>query len=776
VRLRVERLEERSLLTGSLVGNLVVFGDSLSDTGNASLATGGTIPNSTLYSQGRFSNGPIWVDTLAKYLGTAPVQPSLAGGLDYAFGGATVAAPEVPPLTGVPTLGQQVQEYLGPPSSPLHKPAANDLFAVWAGANDFIDSFSSMGGPISPLQSADTVVSSLQTLATAGARQFVVANLPPLGDTPFFSGLGLGTAANLWATAFDGELSTDLGNFKAANPGVTVAQVDVAGLFGQALQPSNPFGFVNTTAAVGPLVPGSVFLSSITATDPQDYLFFDGVHPTSKASQLIGLEAAASVFDALNVHHLVVTSTADTIKPLTPGLSLREALNLSNAMTGQQTITFDLGPGHQITLSGTDLRITQNVNILGPGANRLTISGNSASRVFDIGNGATVTLSGLTIANGSVTADESGPLSLGGGGILNEAGSTLTLDHCTVSNNTATAVSNRVDIFGGGLLNEGTATVTSCTFSGDKALDGGGTSFFGGSVGGGIDNYGGATLTVTGSTFTGNQALGNGTYTQTLGGGGINGTFSFGIGGAIENNAGESVSSPSTATIDNCVFTGNLAGGDGDVLGVDVGGNGGAIDNEGPGAIMTLRNSTVRGNQSGLSTAAYSIGLGGGLFTQVGSTTTVVDSTISDNVAVAGPGEYANGGGIVVGGATMYLINSAVDGNQSIGGAGGSGIGTAVGEGIGGGIVTSGPGGCCSPWTARSPTTRRSGAPMGPLPLRTRYSRSAPPWAAASRTSLAQRSPCWTARSAVTSPGGARATSASAAAPWVAASRTNRPR
>ena len=66
-----------------------------------------------------------------------------------------------------------------------------------------------------------------------------------------------------------------------------------------------------------------------------------------------------------------------------------------------------------------------------------------------------------------------------------------------MSNNTATAVSDTVDVFGGGLLNEGKANVVSCTFSGNQALGGGGGSFFGGSIGGGIDNFGGATLTVT---------------------------------------------------------------------------------------------------------------------------------------------------------------------------------------------------------------------------------------------------------------------------------------
>src|SRR5262249_59691155 len=124
---------------------------------------------------------------------------------------------------------------------------------------------------------------------------------------------------------------------------------------------------------------------------------------------------------------------------------------------------------------------------------------------------------------------------------------TLTLNHTALNDNQAIAAAeppaNEVDIFGGGLLNKGTATVVCSTFSGNEALGGGGPSFFGGSVGGAIDNFGGATLTVTDSTFLNNQALGSG-------------AGNFGIGGAIENNAGLDLSSPSTATITSCVFIG----------------------------------------------------------------------------------------------------------------------------------------------------------------------------------------------------------------------------
>jgi phospholipase/lecithinase/hemolysin len=659
--LHLEALEDRTVLSGGLVGNMVIFGDSLSDTGNAALATGGAIPNPALYSQGRFSNGPIWVDTLAKYLGEPAVRPSLAGGLDYAFGGATVAYNNTSgPFAGVPKVPQQVGLYLSG-----HTPAANDLFVLWGGANDFFDSVSSPTGPISPIVSADTLAASLGTLAGAGARQFVVANLPPLGETPFISGLGnpaLSAAADLWTAAFDGELAADVASFQSAHPSAKVVSVDVAGLFQQATQASNPFGFANTTDAVGPLVPGNVFLSAITATNPQNYLFFDGVHPTSKTQQLIGLTAAAEVYDALDVHHLVVTSTADSVDPTAPGLSLREMVNLSNAMNGQQAITFDLGAGrHQITLGGQELAITQDLLIQGPGAGSLTVSGNSASRVFDVGSGATVTIAGLTIAGGSVTGDESGPLSLGGGGILNEAGSALFLTHDVLKNNTATAINDTVDVFGGGLLNEGNATVVCSTFIGNQALGGGGGSFFAGSVGGGIDNYGGATLTVTDSTFTGNQAIGASSGTAS--------SPSFGIGGAIESNAGEDLAHPSTATISDCAFTDNLAGGTAGI----VDGNGGAIDNEGPGTTMTLSNSTLRRNTSG----GTGEGLGGGLMNFAGSTCDVLGCVLIDNLSTSTT-TGSVGGGIINFFGTMTVGNSTIEGNRAVGGAGGPGIGGGI--------------------------------------------------------------------------------------------------
>src|SRR6185312_16204144 len=96
----------------------------------------------------------------------------------------------------------------------------------------------------------------------------------------------------------------------------------------------------------------------------------------------------------LVVNPLIVTSTADDGSLGT----LRYAIAHSNA---GDTITFDptvFAPGtsHAITLNGSQLEITHNLTISGPGLANLSVSGNNAWRVFQIDSGVSASISGLT--------------------------------------------------------------------------------------------------------------------------------------------------------------------------------------------------------------------------------------------------------------------------------------------------------------------------------------------------------------------------------------------
>ena len=157
---------------------------------------------------------------------------------------------------------------------------------------------------------------------------------------------------------------------------------------------------------------------------------------------------------------ITVTSTADS-----GAGSLRDAIIV--AAPGD-TIAFAVTG--TIGLTSGQLLLNKNLTINGIGANVLTVSGNNASRVFEVTSGDTVSISGLMISNGAASF---------GGGILN-AGA-LTVNNSTFSGNSAST--------GGGILNlVGTLTVTNSTFSDNSA-----------GIGGGIFNYGGA-LTLSNCT------------------------------------------------------------------------------------------------------------------------------------------------------------------------------------------------------------------------------------------------------------------------------------
>jgi phospholipase/lecithinase/hemolysin len=438
------------------VGNLVIFGDSLVDTGNLSLATGETLPNPAVYYYqglfGRFSGGPIWVDTLARNLGEPAVVPSLAGGLDYGFGGATVASPYGTP--GIPSVAEQVGQYLtgaGLADNTGHTPAANDVFAFWAGANDFFDTLASAPQLVNPIQlpglaatTADTLVSSLGTLNVYGAKNFLVNNLPPLGETPFiqsFQSPELDALANLWTSAFNSELSTDLSQFQSSHAGTTVVAVDINSLFQQATGPNDPYGFVNTTNAVGPLIPGVAEISAITAPNYQNYLFFDGVHPSAKAHQLIGQLATVDLFNAGLTHaanlptgvsvagsdlYIVEGDSPGSIQITPDGSSGLEVNGIPVNSGGTLTdIHIFLGNGNdQVSISGgvSVPAVIQegtgtNTDLLGNGDNTVVITPNSTSggtflagngnNTFSLGQGWNTVVAGngnnaVTLGNGSV--------------------------------------------------------------------------------------------------------------------------------------------------------------------------------------------------------------------------------------------------------------------------------------------------------------------------------------------------------------------------------------
>ena len=244
---------------------MLVFGDSLSDVGNVYWITGGWRPESPPYYDGRFSNGPVWSEILSERLGLGTLAASLAGGTCYAYGGAETGGGLSSMLT--PNLGSQIATHLN--DGPL---SADQLIVVWGGANDFL-----RGGQDDPAVPAANLAEHVSTLAAAGGEVFLVPNLPPLGQTPAHRGKASEASMDQLAADFNAALATEL-DALAASLEITILQMDVQVMLQEVLSHPAAFGFANVT---DPALNGGV------VPNPEEYLFWDDVHPTAAGHDLL---------------------------------------------------------------------------------------------------------------------------------------------------------------------------------------------------------------------------------------------------------------------------------------------------------------------------------------------------------------------------------------------------------------------------------------------------------------------------------------------------------
>ncbi len=273
------------------------FGDSLSDVGNAlfaSSAAGDPIPLPGFYYNGRFSNGPNWVDDLAAKLGLT-VNPSLTipPGNDFAFGGAqtgeTIANP---PVVGGQTapIGLTDQVAFFKTVDPSPTPGA--LYTLDIGANDILDALDGVkNGTISPAdltttflnQAVANTVGAITGLYSDGMRSLLYYEVPDLSVVPDYEALGPTLSAEAGTLALD--LNTDvLSEVKALNlPGFTVFDVPTFSALDQIVANPSTFGLTNVTT---PCFSGDFSTAGSVCADPNQYLFWDGEHPTAAADAL----------------------------------------------------------------------------------------------------------------------------------------------------------------------------------------------------------------------------------------------------------------------------------------------------------------------------------------------------------------------------------------------------------------------------------------------------------------------------------------------------------
>jgi thermolabile hemolysin len=294
-----------TVITGRSFTALYVFGDSLSDTGR-NPAPGGS------YFNGRFCNGPLWVEYLSAKLGL----PYKAAN-NFAASGSTTSdlQAEIAGLSASPNL----------PSG---------LFTVLSGGNDFLNGVgmgvNDAGWNTVITNAVFNITNALGQLYGLGAREILVGNLADLGHIPEIVGTGGGFPNYLDSKValFNAMLASAVTNVMQQKPGLRIYFLDDNTLLAAVLISPAHYGFTVTTS--GALEDSNLTDKSFNGPGA-NYLFWDSIHPTTKFDALTAALAFSDVGVQLNISHSGTNFTV-TVSNLYPGLPylLQSSTNLTS--------------------------------------------------------------------------------------------------------------------------------------------------------------------------------------------------------------------------------------------------------------------------------------------------------------------------------------------------------------------------------------------------------------------------------------------------------------
>lgn len=277
---------------------VVVFGDSLSDPGNgfSFVKTSATPPDFTLspllipsapYATGghHLTNGPTWIEQLAGSLGTErSALPAFVGSDPFAMNFAIGTARARVDGTN-PSLSFEVAAFLQKTGGQV---PADALYVIEIGGNDVADAVAS-GNPVQALailQAAATAIrTNISALAALGAQHFLVWNVADPGFSPAARLSGTQAAASLAAQTFNTLLAAELAPLVLS--GVDIIGFDANALVTAIVSDPALFGLTNVVDAC--VTPGD---PPFTCQRPDEYLFWDGVHPTAAVHAIVAQAVA----------------------------------------------------------------------------------------------------------------------------------------------------------------------------------------------------------------------------------------------------------------------------------------------------------------------------------------------------------------------------------------------------------------------------------------------------------------------------------------------------
>lgn len=319
---------------------LYAFGDSLTDTGRE----GPEPPLDALYYNGRYSNGPLWVEYLSSRLGLAyNASNNLA------------------------RSGAQSDDTLGQVTNFVAAGAIDaSLFVVWAGGNDFLQTydqywFNDAGWDAQTTSSAANISNAVVSLIGKGAKNILVPNTVDVTKIPSINplpGLMLSYLRDK-VELFNAKTFAALDKIAAAYPGIHIFKADIYNRVDTLLSTASNYGFTDTSNGA---IDDPTLLDKSFDGPGANYIFWDPIHPTTKA------------------HALVADYFLSFVAPLSPQLGLARSTN-GFSFTAS---TLHLGKGYTLQkttnfLSWTNVRVLVAYN---SAPLRVTLTNDSANAFF----------------------------------------------------------------------------------------------------------------------------------------------------------------------------------------------------------------------------------------------------------------------------------------------------------------------------------------------------------------------------------------------------------
>lgn len=304
---------------GNRIDRIVLFGDSLSDTGNLYSMTFHFVPKASGYYNGRFSNGLAWVEYLAKALKLD--NTSRDDLLNYAYGGAWAEPSEYSKMwMPIPDLTTQVQSYLY-----VERPGMDirrHLFVIWVGGNDYLGVGESpdVGRDDPEFATMNTIKyieSNSIALIKAGAKNLLFINMPDLSKTPFAAAMKPSYIKNeaVLAKLHNQKMADMVRRLRGVYPSLNIMLFDVFDYVEDATNHPEAYGLTNVKDAcftgkyyfaqadasnellsqfgkgeyLSPALQDAYQVRGVETkcSQPDQYLYWDRVHPTTKMNKLL---------------------------------------------------------------------------------------------------------------------------------------------------------------------------------------------------------------------------------------------------------------------------------------------------------------------------------------------------------------------------------------------------------------------------------------------------------------------------------------------------------